>query len=186
MTLGNWRGIELFESHWNSSGKYAQDALQSSKRIKICWLNWSVNLSNSKARSSSDQRTTTLCGKNEERRKMCCEFWFGCELCLQIIEGTLFFFCISIRVAELALINQTEIRLIPKNEETCHVNTSTNSQNFMDQKNWSNSVTILVWWTLRKDNSSKWESMSSTRHFESKKHPVWESGFSVKRKSTLF
>ena len=78
MTLGNWRRIELFESHWNSSGKYAQDALQSSRRIKICRLNWSVNLSNSKARSPSDQRTTTLCGKNEERRKMC----------LQIVDGS--------------------------------------------------------------------------------------------------
>ena len=62
---------ESMESRWNSSGKYSQESQhwEFLKRFKKLWLNYSVNLSSSKERSSSCQCTTTLYGENEETQK---------------------------------------------------------------------------------------------------------------------
>ena len=63
--------IESMVCRWSSSGKYSQESLRwtSSKRLKVQWETYSVNLSTSKTRSCSCQCTTTSNGEQKETIK---------------------------------------------------------------------------------------------------------------------
>ena len=69
ITSGNW--IASMVCRRSSSEEYSQDSRRwtSSKRFKILWKIYSVNLSNSTTGSSSCQCTTTLYGEKKETQK---------------------------------------------------------------------------------------------------------------------
>ena len=84
---------------------------------------------------------------------------------------------------------------MPKYKETCCVNTIRNSQNFLNKRNWPNSVPMLISRrTLRKDNSSlhlmMMHSTTWKDHVERKlcievrNPPTWEGGSVETRRST--
>ena len=86
------------------------------------------------------------------------------------------------------------LRLMRKYNESCCVNTSRNSQNFLNNRNWPNSApTVVFRRKLTKDNSSLhwmkkdltiWKhNVESTPHFEVRKHPACEGGFVATRRS---
>ena len=63
--------IESTECRWSSSGKYSQESWRgaSSRRVKVEWETYSVNLRTSQTGSSSCQCTTTLNGEQKETKK---------------------------------------------------------------------------------------------------------------------
>ena len=83
---------------------------------------------------------------------------------------------------------------MPKYNESRCMNTTRNSQNFLNNRNWPNSALTLVFRRiLTKDNSSlhlmrtdltMWKHhVESTLKLEMRKHLVWEGGFVETRRS---
>ena len=75
--------IESTECRRSSSGKCSQESQRwaSSRRFKVWWETYSVNLSTWKTGSSSCQRTTTLHGMQKEIQKDVIHFTDSCGIC---------------------------------------------------------------------------------------------------------
>ena len=74
------------------------------------------------------------------------------------------------------------LRLMPKYKETCCVNMSRSSQNFLNTRNWPNyAPTLVSWRILEKDNSRHY--VESTHYLEIMKNFEREGGFVEIRRS---